>query len=76
MNTKYKLITFKSVTFAIQFEKEMKKNEIPVKLIPVPRSISSSCGMCGRFEDNFTDKITQICSENNLLYDNIYDMAM
>ena len=68
----YCLITFKSITFAMQFEKLMKSNSIEFKLIPVPRSISSSCGMCGKFDNNNKDIILELCDKNNIIYDNIY----
>ena len=62
-----------SVMYAIQFEKIMKVNNIEIKLIPVPRSISSSCGMCGKFNINIKDTIMNICHTNNILYDGIYE---
>lgn len=74
MNKKYCAITFPSVSFAIQFEKIIKENNIEIKLIPVPRSISSSCGLCGRFDFDKKDLIINICKENNLIYDNVYDI--
>ncbi len=69
----YCIMTFKSVMYAMQFEKLMKTNNINIKLIPVPRSISSSCGMCGRFDINLKDTIINICQTNNILYDGIYE---
>lgn len=69
----YCLVTFKSVMYAMQFEKLMKSKDIEFKLIPVPRSISSSCGMCGKFSMEKKDIILDLCDENNILYDNIFD---
>lgn len=68
----YCLTTFKSITYAMQFEKLMKSNNIEFKLIPVPRSISSSCGMCGKFDINNKNNILELCDKNNIIYDNIY----
>ena len=63
---RYCLATFKSVTYAMQFEKLMKSNNIEFKLIPVPRSISSSCGMCGKFDMDKKDIILELCDKNNI----------
>lgn len=68
----YGYITFKSVSYAMKFEAELKKHKIKLKIIPVPRSISSSCGLCGRFNKNDIDILQSIVNENNLDYDNIY----
>ncbi len=39
------LITFFTTTAAIEMEKICMQNDIPGRLIPVPRDITSSCGM-------------------------------
>ena len=70
---KYFIITFASVAYAMQFEKTMNKNNIPVKLIPVPRTISASCGMCGRMNVENKEQVLNVCKENNVQYENIYD---
>jgi hypothetical protein len=55
--TPYYVILFKSVSYALKAEKILKAEGIPHKLIPVPREISSDCGVCLRFEENFQDQI-------------------
>lgn len=72
---KYCVMTFKSVSYSIKFEKRMKDNGMDVKLIPVPRSISSSCGMCGKFDCSQRDEIERICSENKVQYEEIYELV-
>ena len=47
--TEYYVILFDSVSYALKSEKILKKENIPFKLIPVPKSISSDCGVCIRF---------------------------
>lgn len=51
MNTKsaYQVILFPSVSHALKAEKILKARGISHKLIPVPRHISSDCGICLRF---------------------------
>ncbi|PKN80222.1 MAG: hypothetical protein CVU51_14830, partial [Deltaproteobacteria bacterium HGW-Deltaproteobacteria-1] len=38
-------------------EKILKAEKLPHKLIPVPKQISSDCGVCLRFEPAFQDDI-------------------
>jgi hypothetical protein len=40
------VLLFNSVSHAMMAEKILKKEGIPHKLIPVPRHISSDCGVC------------------------------
>lgn len=72
MNQQYGYITFKSVSYAMKFETAMKNYEIKIKIIPVPRSISSSCGLCGRFNLDELDELKALMIKDNLEYDNIY----
>lgn len=44
------VVVFHSVTAALQAEKRLKGEGVAVKLIPVPRQISSDCGVCLRFD--------------------------
>lgn len=72
---RYGHITFKSVTYAMKFEAALKKSDIKIRIIPVPRSISSSCGLCVKFDIKDMDKMNGIISQNNLEYDHIYTLA-
>lgn len=40
------LLTFYSTSGAIAVERFCKANNIPGRLLPVPREISASCGLC------------------------------
>lgn len=44
------IATFFSHFGAIRFERELKKNGITGKAMPVPRSLSASCGTCVVYE--------------------------
>jgi hypothetical protein len=48
---------FKSVGYALKAEKILKAAEILHKLIPVPKQISSDCGICLRFEPSLQTAI-------------------
>ncbi len=71
----YNYMTFKSVSYAMKVETALKKNNIQFKMIPVPRSISSSCGLCIRFFKDDIEKLKAIIENNNLVYENIYMQA-
>ena len=48
-SVEYQVMLFQSVSHALLAEKTLKNLGIPHKLIPVPRHISSDCGVCLRF---------------------------
>ncbi len=68
----YNYMTFKSVSYAMKVEAALKKCNFKFRIIPVPRSISSSCGLCVRFFREDMDDLKSIISKNSLVYDNIY----
>ena len=57
VNVKYSVILFDSVSYALKSEKILKQKKIPFKLVPVPRSISSDCGVCIRFTPENKDAL-------------------
>lgn len=63
-------VVFFTHSGAIKFEKKMNKIGIDCTLQPVPRKISSSCGICAKinFEGNTDDLIE---SEIQSIYKNI-----
>ena len=68
----YGYITFKSVSYAMKFETAFKNHEIKIKIIPVPRSISTSCGLCIRFNINDMDALKSIIEIEKLEYSHIH----
>lgn len=48
-DVEYYVVLFNSVSYALKSEKILKKENVPYKLVPVPKSISSDCGVCIRF---------------------------
>ena len=59
MNEKpqYSVMLFKAVSYVLKAEKILKKENLPHKLIPVPKHISSDCGICLRFDPALQNKI-------------------
>ena len=68
----YNYMTFKSVSYAMKVEATLKNCGVNFKIIPVPRSISSSCGLCVRFYKKDMENLKEIICKNSLVYDNIY----
>ena len=48
-HTQYLAALFQSVSHVISAERILKEAQVPHKIIPVPRKISSDCGVCIRF---------------------------
>ncbi len=55
----YEVVLFASVSHALRAEKILKEAGIPFKLIPVPRHISSDCGVCLRFSPAYRKEIEE-----------------
>jgi hypothetical protein len=55
----YQVVLFTSVSHALRAEKILKEAGIPFKLIPVPRHISSDCGVCLRFSPAYRRQIEE-----------------
>jgi hypothetical protein len=56
----FQVVIFHSVHHAIRAEKLINEAEIPCKLIPVPRHISSDCGVCLRFSAGFMSRVEDV----------------
>ena len=66
------VVIFYSTSTAIRTESLAKKQQLEVKLIPVPRHLSSDCGICLRFHSSDREKIKNILSKNKIEFDDIY----
>jgi hypothetical protein len=51
------VVLFESVSHALRAEKIIKTENVPCKLIPVPRQLSSDCGVCLRFSVVHRDQV-------------------
>ena len=60
----YCVALFDSVSHVMKAEKILKNADIPHKLIPVPRSISSDCGVCLRFLPEQKDAVIEALESN------------
>ncbi|NMB07649.1 MAG: DUF3343 domain-containing protein [Tissierellia bacterium] len=62
----YCVVTFQITQHALIFEKNMKELGYAVKLMPVPRQISSSCGTAARIDCDKKQEILDICKDKDL----------
>jgi hypothetical protein len=58
----YLVALFETVSYVMKAEKILKEAGVPHKIIPVPRHISSDCGVCIRFLPEHKETIVGILS--------------
>jgi hypothetical protein len=51
-DNKYSVILFYTIHDVLRAEKILKQHRIPHELVPVPRNLSSDCGMCVKLQDD------------------------
>ncbi len=66
------IITVHQLTDALLLEEKAKQVEPEFRLIPVPRAISSSCGLAGKSNLDL-DQIKKILNQNKIEPDGIYE---
>jgi hypothetical protein len=52
----YQVLLFESISATLLAEKILKKRGVPHKLIPIPRYLSSDCGVCIRIRESDLQK--------------------
>ena len=70
------IVTFNTTTGAMAMEKACKAENIPGRLIPVPRQISAGCGLSWLCNKEDRGKIQSLIDSNNLEYNNIHEILM
>lgn len=73
MDKKFYIMTFHTTYHALNFEKALQKAGLAVKLIPVPRDLSSSCGSAARFECKDRDEVLALVKEYDIEVDELYE---
>ncbi len=56
----YYVVLLPSVSHVMKAEKLLLAENVACKIIPVPRSLSSDCGVCIRIEENLVQKTRDI----------------
>lgn len=61
----YAVILVDSTSHAVRIEKLLAPTDIVCKLIPVPRHLSSDCGVCIRIDQDDMERIRQLLDQSN-----------
>lgn len=73
------IVTFFTQAAAIKYQRMMAKNSIVVELLPIPRELSSNCGVGARLtmeediKEHLLDDIEKIFLVNKKGYELIYE---
>lgn len=60
------LATFETTHMALLFEKSFRARGLEVKIVPVPRKISASCGLACRYPCEDEGEVKQIAAEKHI----------
>nr|PZN04397.1 MAG: hypothetical protein DIU66_04975 [Bacillota bacterium] len=71
-NYPYFMVTFPSVHHALRFESAVKPTGISFQLVPVPREISSSCGVAAMVKSADRKALQDIIHNLQIEFDSIY----
>ncbi|MEW5767663.1 MAG: DUF3343 domain-containing protein [bacterium] len=66
------LVTFSSTHYALKAEKVLKENRLQVVPMPVPREISSSCGLCLSFDCRLKESVVEALKKKGVEVEGIY----
>ena len=70
------IVTFPTTTGAMEMERLCRQEEIPGRLIPVPRTITAGCGMCWSAPPEEREWIENWIMDRRLTVDGLYDIWM
>ena len=70
----YAVILFHGTSHAIRAERVLHPAGIDCKLIPVPRHISSDCGVCVRIERTVADRALEALEAAGVEIEGIHDI--
>ena len=60
------LATFKTTSAALMFERTCRSSGISARIAPVPRSLSSSCGLACDFPCDMREKVEEIVNSKKI----------
>ncbi|MEA5143364.1 MAG: DUF3343 domain-containing protein [Oscillibacter sp.] len=70
------LITFHTTAGAMAMEKQCKQDGLPGRLIPVPRSITSDCGMAWCAPPEARDVLESLMQRESLDTAGVYELLL
>ena len=63
---KFKLLAFNSTHQAILTEKVLKENGHEMRLIPIPRNISASCGLAAKVRESDLEAVMKLVARHGI----------
>jgi hypothetical protein len=73
-NVKFAVVLVYSTSFALRVEKMLQEINIETKLIPVPRHLSSDCGVCVRFPNEYKDRVQTLLDSHQLDFEGVFSL--
>ena len=70
------VVTFRTTTGAMAMEGLCRENNVPGRLIPVPRSITAGCGMCWAAPREAREAVEDLVVKEHLDVDGIYAIIL
>lgn len=70
----YSVILVDSTSHAIRIEKLLTQHQIICKLVPVPRHLSSDCGVCVRFVSEAKKTVEALIAAQSIQIQSIEDL--
>jgi hypothetical protein len=70
----YCVVLFNSTSHAVHAERICRKANVDVRLLPVPRQLSSNCGVCMRFFVHEKQRVEEMLKEKNAEYVSIVEL--
>ena len=67
----YAVILTHSTSHTIRVEKILKEEGLEIKMMPVPRHVSSDCGSCVKIRAEDRDRVLEILERRNAPFDRI-----
>ena len=70
------VVTFRTTTGAMAMEGLCRENNVPGRLIPVPRSITAGCGLCWAAPREAREAVEDLVVKEHLDVDGIYAIIL
>lgn len=68
------IVTFHTTADAMAMEKACRTNDVPGRLIPVPRQISAGCGLAWCALPDQRNEIIKVMNENGIEKDELHEI--
>ncbi|MBQ9904894.1 MAG: DUF3343 domain-containing protein [Synergistaceae bacterium] len=69
------LATFKTTSAALMFERTCRKSGIAARIAPVPRKLSSSCGLACEFPCDMRKDVEAVAAEKKISVAGYHDVT-